>query len=85
MLVKKLNHAIHIVNKVMASEEVRFSDQGKDALKTVLKGGTGFENSFDRIIKAGKKEVDEVQPKNGTKVKAALPLAGLTKCIVNNG
>jgi len=79
LLEKKIEKAIRIVNQMMAAEEIRLSDQGKDAVKSVLKGCTSFENTFDKIIEAGKKEVDEIQPKNGTKISIPLPEGRLVK------
>lgn len=56
MLEQKLKNAIDQVNDVMTDSEVATSDQGKDVMRSVVRGGTGFENTFDRIIKSGKKE-----------------------------
>ena len=61
MLEKKIEKVINSVNRVMAAEKVHFSDQGKAAVSNVLKGCTSFENTFDKIIEAGKNEVDTIR------------------------
>ena len=54
MLRKKINNDIDTVNSVMDAEEMPSSDQGKDIMRSVVRGCTSFENTFDDIIKAGK-------------------------------
>lgn len=54
LLRKKINNDIDKVNSVLEAEEMPSSDQGKDIMRTVVRGCTSFENSFDDIIKAGK-------------------------------
>lgn len=85
MLEKKIEKAINYVNKIMATEEIRYSDQGKDAVRNVLRGCTHFENTFDKIIEAGKNEVDESKPKGGKKEKLTLPQNRLTRLMHHFG
>ncbi len=54
LLRKKINNDIDTVNSVMDAEEMPSSDQGKDIMRSVIRGCTSFENTFDDIIKAGK-------------------------------
>lgn len=56
MLEKKITNDINTVNLIMMKKEMPTSDQGKDVMRTVVRGCTSFENAFDNIIKIGKKE-----------------------------
>lgn len=58
MLEKKLKKAIDEVNESVKAEQIPCSDQGKDALRKVIKGSSGFENTFDEIIRKGRKEIE---------------------------
>lgn len=62
MLEKKMTKDIRTVNCVMAAEGMQSSDQGKDVMRNVLTDCTSFENSFDNIIEAGKKEGAKMFP-----------------------
>lgn len=70
MLEKKLKNAIDAVNSVMKAEGTPSTDQTRDIMRSVVKGGTSFENTFDNIIEAGKKENDDQFPKSGKKNEA---------------
>ncbi len=56
MLETKLGNDIGKVNEVMTENGIPTSDQGRDVMRSVIKGCTNFENTFDRIIQAGKNE-----------------------------
>lgn len=60
LLSKKIDNDINRVNSVMEVEEMPSSDQGKDIMRSLIRGCTSFENSFDDIIKAGKAEGKEI-------------------------
>lgn len=55
MLEKKINQSIELLNQTLSEEGISVSDMGKDAIRSA-KGFTLFENSFDNIIKMGKKD-----------------------------
>lgn len=62
MLEKKIKNAIDTVNRTMAEEGIPSSDQGKDVMRSILKGCTSFEYTFETMIDAGKKEGKEMFP-----------------------
>lgn len=67
LLEKKLKNAIDAVNSMMRTEGIPATDQTRDVMRSIIKGGTSFENTFDNIIEAGKKENNDQFPKSGKK------------------
>lgn len=79
MLEKKIKNDIDMVNRAMAEEGIPSSDHAKEVMRSVIKGCTSFESTFDRIIEAGKKEEKEIFPKSGKKEKIKISQDNLSK------
>lgn len=79
LLEKKLKNDIDVVNSAVAAEGIPSTDQSRDVVRSLIKGCTSFESAFDSIIEAGKKEIEEKQPKSGKKEKINQAQGGLRK------
>lgn len=67
MLEKKLKKDFDAVTTAMKAGGITSTDVSRDVMRSMVKGCTSFENTFDNLIEAGKKEKNDTFPKSGKK------------------
>lgn len=70
MLEKKLKKDVDILNAVMKAAGMPSTDQSRDIMRSMITDCTSFENTFDKLIEAGKKESKKKFPSSGKKNEA---------------
>jgi len=67
LLEKKLKKDIDILSAVMKMAGIQSTDQTKDIMRSMITGCTSFENTFDKLIEAGRQDSKNQFPNSGKK------------------